>query len=128
MKTRSAERGNSTLAVEVTNVSPNGIWLLFDEQERFLPFALFPWFEHATIAQISRVQRPARHHGSPGELRLSVQGAHAPGVDRTRARCSSRSLTGGVDLFSRPPSGCRGRDHPGATGALAPAGTLISSR
>jgi hypothetical protein len=62
MKTRSGKPGNNTLAVEVTNVSPHGVWLLFDEVERFLPFANFPWFAHATIAQISRVRRPTRHH------------------------------------------------------------------
>ena len=62
MKTRSVKPGASTLAVEVTNVSPFGIWLLFDERERFLPFRDFPWFEHATIKQIGHVLRPARHH------------------------------------------------------------------
>ena len=62
MKPKSKRRGTGTLAVEVTNVSPNGIWLLYDETERFLPFRDFPWFEHASIAQIANVERPALHH------------------------------------------------------------------
>jgi hypothetical protein len=64
MKTRSERHGKSTLAVEVTNVSPNGIWLFFgaERQERFLSFEAFPWFANATIAEIADVSRPSRHH------------------------------------------------------------------
>jgi len=59
---RSGALGASTSAVEVTNVSPHGFWLLLDERERFLPFARFPWFADATIAELTRVERPQAHH------------------------------------------------------------------
>lgn len=59
---KSVRRGTRTVSVEVTNVSTNGIWLLVDEREHFLRFADFPWFENASIKQISNVQRPSPHH------------------------------------------------------------------
>jgi hypothetical protein len=49
-------------AGEVTNVSQHGFRLLLDGRERFLPFSRFPWFAQATIAQISKVERPLPHH------------------------------------------------------------------
>ncbi len=59
---KSVRRGTPISGAEVTNVSTNGIWLLLDQREPFLAFADFPWFEHATIRQISRVERPSPHH------------------------------------------------------------------
>lgn len=41
---KSGLRGKHTPAVEVTNVSQHGFWLLIDDTEKFLPFELFPWF------------------------------------------------------------------------------------
>ncbi len=41
---------------EVTSLSPHGFWLQCGEEELYLPFVEFPLFEHATIAQICRVQ------------------------------------------------------------------------
>jgi hypothetical protein len=31
--------------VEVTNVSKHGFWIFLDDEEMFLPFVEFPWFE-----------------------------------------------------------------------------------
>jgi hypothetical protein len=59
---RSELRGTRTSAVEVTNVSPHGFWLLLDERELFVPFEAFPWFEDATVRQLTRVERPSAHH------------------------------------------------------------------
>ena len=59
---RSATLGKRTLAVEVTNVSPSGVWLLLDGQEVFASFRDFPWFAKATIQQISDLRRPSLHH------------------------------------------------------------------
>ena len=41
---------------EVTSLSPHGFWLQCGEEELYLPFVEFPRFEHATVAQICRVQ------------------------------------------------------------------------
>lgn len=54
--------GKRTSAVEVTNVSPNGFWLLLGDEELFVPFSEFPWFRDATTAKICDVQRPSQHH------------------------------------------------------------------
>ena len=59
---KSGLRGTNTSKVEVANVSTNGIWLLIDEREVFLRYRDFPWFENATIRQISKVERPSPHH------------------------------------------------------------------
>ena len=61
---KSARPGPSISGVELANVSQHGLWLLVDGQEHFLPFDAFPWFRNATVAQLSRIERPA-----PGHLR-----------------------------------------------------------
>jgi hypothetical protein len=50
------------LAVEVSNVSPDGFWLLVDERELFVAFADFPRFRDATIREITSVERAGPHH------------------------------------------------------------------
>ncbi len=62
MKTKSAARGKPISSVELTNVSAVGFWLLLDGRELYLPFDQFPWFRHATIAQLAAVERPLPHH------------------------------------------------------------------
>lgn len=54
-----SDRGTS---VEVTNISSHGLWLFWDDREYFLPFRDFPWFEHATVAQLHHVQLLHRDH------------------------------------------------------------------
>lgn len=54
--------GSATLAVEVTNVSKHGLWLLLGEEELAVPFAEFPWFKKATIEQRFVVERPTEQH------------------------------------------------------------------
>jgi len=54
--------GNSTSAVEVTNISPHGFWMLLDERELFVPFSQFPWFLDASVQEITAVERPSAHH------------------------------------------------------------------
>lgn len=46
--------GATTLAAEVTHISPHGFWLL--------PFAQFPWFKQATVEQITHVEHPTPDH------------------------------------------------------------------
>jgi len=59
---KSEQRGRRTSAVEVTNVSRHGFWLLVGDRELFLAFEKFPWFRDASIAQLVRVQQPTSHH------------------------------------------------------------------
>jgi hypothetical protein len=62
MPMRSAALGKRTLAAEVTNISPNGLWLLLDGRELFASFRDFPWFAEATVQQLVEVTRPSPHH------------------------------------------------------------------
>jgi hypothetical protein len=54
--------GLITSAVEVTNISRHGFWLLLDEEELLLPFEQFPWFKSATVEQIINVEQPSAGH------------------------------------------------------------------
>ena len=59
---KSEQLGRNTFSVEVTNISPNGIWLLADEEELLLPFKEFPWFVDARLSSILKVERPQPEH------------------------------------------------------------------
>jgi hypothetical protein len=59
---KSAALGRHTLAVEVTNISPHGLWVLLDGREVFVSFRDFPWFAEATVQQLIQVRRPSPHH------------------------------------------------------------------
>lgn len=54
--------GIDTSAVEVTNVSQHGLWLLINEKEVFLSFEKFPWFQDAPIGKVVHVELPSEQH------------------------------------------------------------------
>jgi hypothetical protein len=54
--------GKNISAVEVSNISQHGIWLLVKGKEYFLPYREFPWFRTAKISQIFDVQLNHSHH------------------------------------------------------------------
>lgn len=58
----SAGHGGSISAAEVRRVTVDGLWLLVDGVEHALPFADFPWFRDATIAELFEVERPSAEH------------------------------------------------------------------
>src|SRR5213593_4615164 len=58
----SGRLGTPTSAVEITNVSVHGFWLLIGERERFVPFKEFPWFKDARIGELLHVELPSPHH------------------------------------------------------------------
>lgn len=59
---KSAQRGSNILPVEVTNISSHGIWIMINDQEVFLSYKHFPWFQEATIKKILHVEMPSEHH------------------------------------------------------------------
>jgi hypothetical protein len=59
---KSALHGKSTSAVEITNVSSHGFWLMLGGRELFLSFDLFPWFRQAAIGQLCNVELPRPGH------------------------------------------------------------------
>ena len=55
--------GESTFQAEVTSITAVGFWLLTGDREYFVPFADYPGFREATVAQIVNVEQPG-----PGQL------------------------------------------------------------
>ena len=111
---KSAGRGTDTSGVEVTNVSPHGMWLLVDNRELFLAFEDFPWFQDASIRQITHVERPTPSHlywpalDIDLELESIANPNHYPLVSRMRApvvsETPSSAATGKGELVTRRPS------------------------
>jgi hypothetical protein len=59
---RLSARGNSTSAVEVTNISVQGVWLLAHDREFFMPYKTFPWFKEQRVSAIVNVEEPSPGH------------------------------------------------------------------
>lgn len=59
---KSAKLGKRTSEIEVANVSKHGFWLLIGDNERFVAFEQFPWFQDARIGQLLNVELPSPHH------------------------------------------------------------------
>ena len=59
---KSAALGNNTSGPEVTNVSQHGLWLLLGNEELFLAFEQFPWFQNAPIGKVVHVEQPSEQH------------------------------------------------------------------
>ena len=69
MLKKSKKPGKNISEVEIQNISKNGIWVLVQNQEFFMPFSDFPWFLKATIEQFYNVTLFHEHH------------LHWPGLD-----------------------------------------------
>jgi len=54
--------GKSILDVEVSHISAYGIWLLTENQEFFMPYEEFPWFQDAKVKDILAVEQPRHGH------------------------------------------------------------------
>ena len=48
--------GKSISSAEVTQITPNGIWILVKDIEYFMSYQDFPWFEKGTVGQIHHVK------------------------------------------------------------------------
>ena len=64
--------GNSTSTVEVTNISAHGIWMQCRDEELFLSFQDFPWFEGHGKQQIENVQEVSPDHFHWPELDVDL--------------------------------------------------------
>ena len=47
---------NTSDAIEIKNISNQGIWIFVHEKEVFIPFSEFPWFLKATVQQIYNLE------------------------------------------------------------------------
>jgi len=59
---KSTAPGTLTSTVEIVHVTTRGIRLSVDGRELFASFRDFPWFEDATIRQLTEIERPAPDH------------------------------------------------------------------
>ena len=64
--------GIDTSAVEVTNVSMHGIWLLAGDRELFLAYEDFPWFRNAPIGKVVHVEEPTPGHFHWPDLDIDI--------------------------------------------------------
>ena len=76
----SAALGIDISAVEVTNISKHGFWILVRDEELFLPFAEFPWFRDVAVGKILHVELPSEDHLYWPELdvNLAVESVRHP--------------------------------------------------
>jgi hypothetical protein len=58
----SLAHGASTSAVEVTNISVHGIWILAHDKELFMSYEDFPWFKDQTVKSIVNVEEQSPGH------------------------------------------------------------------
>jgi hypothetical protein len=77
---KSAPHGKRTSAVEVTNLSEHGCWILIRDRELFLPFEQFPWFKDAPVGRILNVERhgPDHLYWPDLDVDLSVESIEKP--------------------------------------------------
>ena len=58
----SLAHGNNTSAVEVSNISTFGIWILAGEKELFMSYEDFPWFKDQPVKSIINVEEQSPGH------------------------------------------------------------------
>ena len=58
----SLAHGNNTLAVEITNISTHGVWLLAHNKELFMSYDDFPWFKDQAVKSIINVEEQSPNH------------------------------------------------------------------
>ena len=54
--------GKNTSEVEVSHISPHGIWLLAGDKEYFMSYEDFPWFKNAAIKAVLKVEELSPGH------------------------------------------------------------------
>ena len=80
--------GRGTSAIEVTSVSKYELRILLGREELALPYREFPWFEQATIEQVSKIEWPSPDHlyWPLLDIDLSVESTRNPAAFPLRAR------------------------------------------
>jgi hypothetical protein len=54
--------GDNTSRTEVTNISNQGVWILYGDKEFFLSYEDFPWFKDEPIRKILNVEEITPGH------------------------------------------------------------------
>jgi Protein of unknown function (DUF2442) len=73
--------GASASAIEVTDISKDGLRLLTPYGEHFLSFEDFPWFRGASAAHVLNVEEPTpgHYHWPDLDVDLSLRSIRNPG-------------------------------------------------
>jgi hypothetical protein len=76
----SQPRGKDTSGVEVTDISPHGIWVLARGEEFFLPYEKFPWFKQGSVEAVLRVeeQSPGHYYWPDLDVDLGIDSMRNP--------------------------------------------------
>ena len=76
----SSQLGKHTSEIAVTDISPDGVWVLIDDEELFMPFDRFPWFKRATVEQILNVvvESPGAFHWPELDIDLGINSIRHP--------------------------------------------------
>lgn len=76
----SQPHGESTSGIEVTDISPHGVWVLAHGEEIFLPFDKFPWFRSSSVAAVLKVeeQSPGHFYWPDLDIDLSIESMREP--------------------------------------------------
>ena len=54
--------GQNTSQADVTHISSHGRWILANNEEMFLSYQNFPWFQDVSIRKILNIQEPFNNH------------------------------------------------------------------
>ena len=84
----SSKHGAPSSAIEVTNISKHGLWLLVDNRELFMPHDEFPWFKNAPIGSVLNViQQGEGHFYWPDlDIDLAIESIEDPSKYPLKAR------------------------------------------
>lgn len=76
----SRKPGTGTSGIEVTDISPNGIWVLAHGEELFLPYEQFPWFKRGSVEAILNVEEPTpgHYHWPDLDIDLGIESMRNP--------------------------------------------------
>ncbi len=76
----SKPRGKRTSTIEVTDISPHGIWVLVDGEEIFLPYEAFPWFKKGSVEAVLNVevQSPGHFYWPDLDVDLAIDSMRHP--------------------------------------------------
>ena len=76
----SLQHDESISQIAVTDIAPDGIWVLASGEEYFLPYEQFPWFKKGTVEQILNVieESPQCYHWPDLDIDLGLDSIKHP--------------------------------------------------
>lgn len=86
----SLTQGDNTLAVEVTNISAHGVWILAHDKELFMSYADFPWFKDQAVKSIINVEEQSPGHFYWPDIDVDLTSEMIEHPDRFPLKAKSR--------------------------------------